>query len=92
MKCDPEQPSLRGIVDRKVENGPRDRAVHDALHLARLLLEHEHVARAEEGDARRRYEAADDGPHAEVWVDHRRRRVRLRPHPERDEQNGAETT
>jgi hypothetical protein len=84
MERDAEQSALRGVVDGQVECGARDDAADDALHPPRLLLDHEHVVRAEERDARGRHEAARRGPHPEVGVEHLRRGGSIRGHRERD--------
>ena len=55
-------------------------AAHDALDLAGVLLQDQHVAAADEGQVHRGHEAGGDGAHGEGGVDDaRRRRSGLRP-------------
>jgi hypothetical protein len=77
VERDAEEAALGGAVDGEVEGGAPHRAAHDVLHLARSLLEHEHLVRAEEGEADRLLEAARRGADGEVRVDDGRRRLSL---------------
>ncbi len=72
MQGDPEQPALRGGVDGEVEHGALHHAVDHPLHLAGVLLQHQHVVGADERHGDRQVETLGHGPHAETRVQHDR--------------------
>jgi hypothetical protein len=65
MQCDPQQPALRTAVHTEIKNGCRDHAIDHALHATGVLLEDEHVARAEERERGGQLEPGDDRPDRE---------------------------
>src|SRR5437016_14537101 len=53
MQRDAEQATLRSRIDREIEHYALPRSIHHPFDLARALLEHEEIVRAEERDAGR---------------------------------------
>jgi hypothetical protein len=78
VEGDAEQSALGREVDGEVQNRHRRGSAHDALHFAAVLLEHEHVAGAEEPEADRAPQVRRRLPDGQVPVeDSRQRRLRL---------------
>jgi hypothetical protein len=99
MQGDPEETAFRAEVDREIEHRPLEDAVDDPLDAAGVLLDREDVVRAEEGDARRRDQVADDGSDPEPRVQHGRASLgRGSPREEHDDraesrkQDGSKTS
>ncbi len=72
VQGDPQQPTLRPEVHRQVQHRGLDHAVHNALHLSGVLLQHQQVILAQERQADRRDQPARHRLHRQPRVQHDR--------------------